>query len=61
MIQLMMDMRSKHEAEREFSNKEITAQAFVFFLAGFETSSTAMSFMVLEVTARRRSKVTVRD
>ncbi|XP_014477351.1 PREDICTED: cytochrome P450 9e2-like [Dinoponera quadriceps] len=45
MIQLMMDIRGKREAEKELTIEEMTAQAFVFFLAGFETTSTAMSFI----------------
>ncbi|XP_032665497.1 uncharacterized protein LOC116841545 [Odontomachus brunneus] len=51
MIQLMMDMRGKREAERELTIEEMTAQAFVFFLGGFETSSTAMSFIAQEIAA----------
>ncbi|XP_032665501.1 cytochrome P450 9e2-like [Odontomachus brunneus] len=51
MIQLMMDMRGKHENERELSIDDMVAQAFVFFLGGFETSSIAMSFIAHEVAA----------
>ncbi|XP_032665500.1 uncharacterized protein LOC116841547 [Odontomachus brunneus] len=51
MIQLMMDMRGKRENERELSIDDMVAQAFVFFLGGFETSSTAMSFIAHEVAA----------
>ncbi|EFN83830.1 Cytochrome P450 9e2, partial [Harpegnathos saltator] len=51
MIQLMMDIRGKRESERELSIEDMTAQAFIFFLGGFETSSTAMSFIAQEITA----------
>lgn len=34
---------------QELTNDTITAQALIFFLAGFDTSSTIMSFMVLEL------------
>ncbi|XP_014475126.1 PREDICTED: cytochrome P450 9e2-like [Dinoponera quadriceps] len=51
MIQLMMDVRGKREAERELTIEEITAQAFIFFLGGFETSSTAMCFTAQEIAA----------
>ncbi|XP_071631200.1 cytochrome P450 9e2-like [Temnothorax longispinosus] len=44
MIQLMMETR-KRASGPEFDIDEMTAQAFSFFLAGFETTSTAMCFM----------------
>ncbi|KYN02647.1 Cytochrome P450 9e2, partial [Cyphomyrmex costatus] len=50
MLQLMMDIRGK-EGRRELDIDEMTAQAFVFFLAGFETSSTTMSFVAHEIAA----------
>ncbi|XP_032665477.1 uncharacterized protein LOC116841533 [Odontomachus brunneus] len=49
MIQLMMDARGKREAEKKLSIEEMTAQAFVFFFGGFDTSSTAMSFIAQEI------------
>jgi Cytochrome P450 len=33
----------------EFTDSLITSQAFLFFAAGFETSSTALSFCILEL------------
>jgi cytochrome P450 family 9 len=48
MIQLLMENRSKDSGPK-FDIDEMTAQAFVFFLAGFEPISIAMSFMVHEV------------
>ncbi|XP_012529711.2 cytochrome P450 9e2-like [Monomorium pharaonis] len=50
MLQLMMDIRGK-EGRRELDIDEMTAQAFVFFFGGFDTSSTAMSFVAHEIAA----------
>lgn len=48
MIQLMMDIRGK-EGRRELDIDDMVAQAFVFFFAGFDTTSTAMSFAAHEI------------
>ncbi|XP_071652642.1 cytochrome P450 9e2-like [Temnothorax longispinosus] len=58
MIQLMMETRNK-DSGLEFDIDEMTAQAFVFFLAGYETTSTAMCFMthVLAVNPDIQSKL----
>ncbi|XP_014476489.1 PREDICTED: cytochrome P450 9e2 [Dinoponera quadriceps] len=44
MIQLMMENREKSTGP-EFDIDEMTAQAFVFFLGGFDTVSTVMCFL----------------
>ncbi|XP_024883533.1 cytochrome P450 9e2-like [Temnothorax curvispinosus] len=49
MIQLLMDSKSKREPGRELTILNMTSQAFIFFLAGFETSSTLMSFAAHEI------------
>ncbi|KAL0113325.1 hypothetical protein PUN28_012466 [Cardiocondyla obscurior] len=48
MIQLMMETRNKNQ-KSAFDINDMTAQAFVFFLGGFDTVSTAMSFVAHEV------------
>ncbi|EGI61798.1 Cytochrome P450 9e2, partial [Acromyrmex echinatior] len=50
MLQLMMDIRGK-EGHRELDIDDMTAQAFIFFLGGFETSSTAMCYAAHEIAA----------
>lgn len=44
MIQLMMETRNKNSGPT-FDIDEMTAQAFVFFFGGFDTTSTSMCFM----------------
>ncbi|XP_018052501.1 PREDICTED: cytochrome P450 9e2-like [Atta colombica] len=47
-IQLMMESRNNDNG-REYDINEMTAQAFVFFLAGYNAISTAMCFMTHEI------------
>ncbi|XP_011175447.1 cytochrome P450 9e2 [Solenopsis invicta] len=48
MIQLMIKTRNK-DSGPEFDIDEMTAQAFVFFIAGFDSVATAMCFMAHEI------------
>ncbi|KAL0100765.1 hypothetical protein PUN28_019267 [Cardiocondyla obscurior] len=48
-IQLLMDSRSKREPEKKLTIVDMTSQVFIFFLAGFDTSSTLMSFAAHEI------------
>ncbi|KAI4454491.1 cytochrome p450 [Holotrichia oblita] len=45
-IQLLMDLR---KTDKGLSINEIAAQSFLFFAAGFETSSTTMTFCIYEL------------
>ncbi|KAI4460042.1 cytochrome p450 [Holotrichia oblita] len=51
-LQLLIDMMHKkgEETDNTLSFSEIAAQAFVFFIAGFETSSTLLSFVLFELS-----------
>jgi len=60
MIQLMMDIRGK-EGRRELDVDDMTAQAFIFFFGGFDTSSTAMSFAAYELAANPDVQTKLRE
>nr|ACE75187.1 cytochrome P450 [Glyptapanteles flavicoxis] len=52
MIQLMMDTRNQEPGSKkpELTIEKITSQAFIFFFAGFDTTSTLMSFAAHEIS-----------
>lgn len=56
MINMLMEVRgmgvqgtSEHKSHHSWTDKEIVAQCFIFFFAGFDTVSTALSFLGLEL------------
>lgn len=48
-MNLLIKLKNGQPVEHGLTMEEIAAQAFVFFLAGFETSSTAMSHCLYEL------------
>lgn len=64
-LQLLIDLKndkSIHETHgRGLTMEQLTAQAFVFFVAGFETSSTAMGFCLFELAINEDIQSKVRQ
>ncbi|KAL1492264.1 hypothetical protein ABEB36_012739 [Hypothenemus hampei] len=49
-LQILIDMNQNHkEGEKPFSFEEIVANTILFFIAGFDTSSTTMNFTLFEL------------
>jgi cytochrome P450 family 6 len=68
-LQLLIDLKNNKLAEDEgykhdgntLTIDEIAAQCFVFFIAGFETSSTTMTFAMYELSKHQELQDKVRD
>jgi cytochrome P450 family 6 len=68
-LQLLIDLKNNKLAEDEgykhdgntLSIDEIAAQCFVFFIAGFETSSTTMTFALYELSKHQELQDKIRD
>lgn len=48
-MQLLIDMKNSSTQSDPFTIEQLAAQAFIFFLGGFETSSTTGTFCLLEL------------
>lgn len=49
------------ENKKTLTLEEVTAQAYIFFLAGFETSSTTMSFCLFEIAKNPKVQAKVHE
>lgn len=63
MIQLMMETRNQQPGSKkpELSIEKMTSQAFIFFFAGFDTTSTLMSFAVHEIAVNTEVQKTLQE
>ncbi|XP_044260317.1 probable cytochrome P450 6a23 [Tribolium madens] len=57
-LQMLIDLRKEGA---EISLDEVIAQCFIFFLAGFETSSTTMTFALYELAKNHQIQDKLRD
>lgn len=55
-----MDMKNSEDSEKSLNMNEVTANAFAFFLAGFETSATTMTFALYELAINSQIQDTLR-
>lgn len=56
-----MDILIKLQDDGVMTTSEIAAQAFIFFLAGFETSSSAMAFCLFELAKQPKVQKEIRQ
>nr|UZQ22243.1 cytochrome P450 CYP6MS8 [Sitophilus zeamais] len=65
-MQLLLELKNKEKgAANSITDQEIIAQCFVFFIAGYETSSTTTTFVLLELSQNQdiqeKLRVEIRD
>lgn len=54
-------LKAEKGTRRELSDTDITSQALIFFVAGFESTATAMGFMIMEMAANPDVQETLRQ
>ncbi|KAK5638810.1 hypothetical protein RI129_013105 [Pyrocoelia pectoralis] len=64
-LQILLELKNSNEMKevkgsQNFTIEELTAQAFIFFLAGYKTSSTTMSFCLYEMAEHQDIQEKVR-
>nr|XP_022910875.1 cytochrome P450 6a2-like [Onthophagus taurus] len=61
-MQILLNMKAKaqQEGSEGFTMEQLTAQSLIFFIAGFETSSTTMSFCMYELAYNQEVQDRVR-
>lgn len=52
MLQLMMESRGKKDGKKDLTIEDMTCQAFIFFFAGFDSTSTLISFVAHEIAVK---------
>lgn len=60
-LELLMTMRDKANPEERINLQEIINQSFVFYVAGFETSSSVMTYALLELSRNAEMQDKVRQ
>lgn len=60
-MNLLIQLRKDVDGGEGMTIKEIAAQAFIFFLAGFETSSTTMSYALYELSQNQQIQQRARE
>lgn len=60
-MQMLIELKNKKGEEERLTIKEIIAQSFVFFVGGFETSSTLMSFAFYELARNQELQEKLRN
>lgn len=52
-LQALIDMKNSPNEEEHLTVREITAQCYIFFLAGFETTSSTLTFALYEMAKNK--------